>query len=252
MLITDFDGVVIDGMAEYWWAARSCALRLLPSLASLPEKLPPLFATLRPRVLAGWEMPVLAALVGGKALPEVSFHQNYGAALQGSLALLGWKQAELTQLLDQVRQEAIASDRQRWLARHQVFPWMQERLCRFQQDGVPWQVLTTKSAQFTEELLMAHGLEPVAVHGREAGPKPVVLAGLLAERASGRANQIPWRFLEDRRLTLEEVLRTPGLEDLSCLLVSWGYLLPNDKENLPKRIALLNRETLGLPLDDWP
>jgi hypothetical protein len=79
-----------------------------------------------------------------------------------------------------------------------------------------------------------------------------VLAGLLAERASGRANQIPWRFLEDRRLTLEEVLRTPGLEDLSCLLVSWGYLLPNDKENLPKRIALLNRETLGLPLDDWP
>jgi hypothetical protein len=34
--------------------------------------------------------------------------------------------------------------------------------------------------------------------------------------------------------------------------VSWGYLLPNDKENLPKRIALLNRETLGLPLDDWP
>jgi len=252
VLITDFDGVVIDGMAEYWWAARSCAQRLLPSLASLPEALPPLFAALRPRVLAGWEMPVLAALVGGEALPEASFHQNYGAALQGSLALLGWKQAELTQLLDQVRQEAIVSDRQRWLARHQVFPWMQECLWRFQQEGVPWQVLTTKSAQFTEELLRAHGLEPVAVHGREAGSKPAVLAGLLSERAEGRANSIPWRFLEDRRLTLEEVLRTPGLEDLSCLLASWGYLLPKDSENLPKRIALLNRETLALPLDDWP
>jgi phosphoglycolate phosphatase-like HAD superfamily hydrolase len=249
VLITDFDGVVIDGMAEYWWAARSCALRLLPSLEPLPEAIPALFTALRPRVLAGWEMPVLAALVAGKALPQADFQRNYSSALQASLALLGWKQAQLTQLLDQVRQEAIASNREGWLARHRVYPWMQERLWRFQEDGEPWQVLTTKSAEFTRELLQAHGLEPAAVYGREQGPKPSVLRLLLAERRTG---QSVWRFLEDRRLTLEEVLETPGLEQVSCLLVSWGYLLPEDKDHLPARIGLLNPETLAKPLDDWP
>jgi phosphoglycolate phosphatase-like HAD superfamily hydrolase len=250
VLITDFDGVVIDGMAEYWWAASCCAKRLLPDLGPLPEAPPPLFKALRPRVLAGWEMPVLAALVGGKTLPEQDFLQNYSTALTASLALLGWHQAELTQLLDQVRQEAIASDRSAWLAKHQPYPWMQERLWRFQQEGEPWQVLTTKSAKFTEELLAAHGLHPLAVHGREAGAKPQVLARLLT--SAEQPNRTRWRFLEDRRLSLEEVLATPGLEQVNCLLVSWGYLLAADKENLPARICLLDPEILALPLDDWP
>ena len=81
------------------------------------------------------------------------------------------------------------------------------------------------------------------------GLSPSVLRRLLAERRTG---QSVWRFLEDRRLTLEEVLETPGLEQVSCLLVSWGYLLPEDKDHLPARIGLLNPETLAKPLDDWP
>ncbi|MFN7819100.1 MAG: HAD family hydrolase, partial [Cyanobacteriota bacterium] len=28
LLVFDFDGVLVDGMAEYWWSARRAALRL--------------------------------------------------------------------------------------------------------------------------------------------------------------------------------------------------------------------------------
>ncbi|MEB3166827.1 MAG: HAD family hydrolase, partial [Cyanobacteriota bacterium] len=32
LLVFDFDGVLVDGMAEYWWSARRAALSLDPGL----------------------------------------------------------------------------------------------------------------------------------------------------------------------------------------------------------------------------
>jgi hypothetical protein len=112
-------------------------------------------------------------------------------------------------------------------------------------------VLTTKSAAFTAELLSAHGLTPQAIHGREEGPKPAVLLRLLAELRELGAGQ-RWLFLEDRRLTLEAVRATPGLEAVHCLLASWGYLLPEDSEQLPAGLNLLTPELLATPLANWP
>ena len=59
-------------------------------------------------------------------------------------------------------------------------------------------------------------------------------------------------FLEDRRATLETVLATPGLQGLSCLLVSWGYLRPLDQRDLPAGIQLLRPADLATPLAQWP
>ena len=36
LVVFDFDGVLVDGMPEYWWAARTAALQLAPRL-QLPE-----------------------------------------------------------------------------------------------------------------------------------------------------------------------------------------------------------------------
>ena len=235
-------------MEEYWWSARRVALSLLPAGAELPEPLPEPFRQLRPRVLHGWEMGVLAASIAGWAEPASAFAADYSGALAASLKRLGWTPQQLTTALDAVRRGAIAEDRAAWLALHRPYPWMLAALQRLDAAGEPWRVLTTKSAGFTAELLACHGLRPQRIHGREDGPKPEVLLRLRAEGL--------WRdkvlFLEDRRLTLEAVRATPGLKSVVCCLVSWGYLLPEDGEALPPGLALLRPEQLEQPLAQWP
>jgi hypothetical protein len=39
---------------------------------------------------------------------------------------------------------------------------------------------------------------------------------------------------------------------LSCLLVSWGYLRPLDRSDLPAGIHLLQPADLAAPLAEWP
>ncbi|MFM9071980.1 MAG: hypothetical protein ACKOOC_00990, partial [Cyanobium sp.] len=70
LLVFDFDGVIVDGMEEYWWSARRAALELArqggshgPAL-SLPEERPPAFGLLRPLIHKGWEMVLVAAELG--------------------------------------------------------------------------------------------------------------------------------------------------------------------------------------------
>ena len=244
MLISDFDGVIVDGMEEYWWSARQVAAGLLPSGAVLPQAVPASFRALRPKVLHGWEMGVLAAAVAGYGAEPEAFERDYPKALALSVDRLGWSAERLTESLDAVRHGAIAADRQAWLARHQPYPWMLACLQRLQRQGQPWRVLTTKSEAFTAELLACHGLTPEAIHGREQGPKPQVLLRLRHEGVW--TEQV--MFLEDRRLTLEAVQATPGLAGVHGLLASWGYLQPGDDQDLPPGLSLLRPEQLA----QWP
>jgi hypothetical protein len=48
------------------------------------------------------------------------------------------------------------------------------------------------------------------------------------------------------------VRRTPGLEAVRCFLVSWGYLGPHDREQLPEGIQLLEPQRFAGPLASWP
>ena len=62
LLVFDFDGVIVDGMAEYWWSAWHACLRLEAAPEGLtPDQVPDAFRQLRPLVHHGWEMVLLAA-----------------------------------------------------------------------------------------------------------------------------------------------------------------------------------------------
>ncbi len=251
LLVFDFDGVLVDGMEEYWWSARQAALRLAPGL-TLPEAVPPAFTRLRPWIHKGWEMVLLAAeLSRGAAAPALATDgaadgPAYDALLAAALAHWGWSPDTLQRTLEQVRAEAIAGDREAWLGRHRFFPGVEERLRGLGAEGADWSVLTTKGGAFAAELLAAAGLRPRAVHGHEQGSKPEVLLRLGAE---GR----PLWFLEDRRPTLELVRRTGGLEAVRCYLVAWGYLAPGDRQGLePLGIRWLEPEAFRAPLAAWP
>lgn len=248
LLIFDFDGVLVDGMPEYWWAAREAALRLRPAL-DLPEQAPADFARLRPSIHKGWEMVLVAAELGveGATAPADSLIAalDYGAALAPALRRWGWTAEQLQTELERVRAEALQHERQTWLARHRFYPGVVERLGRLAAEGADWAVLTTKGGAFAFEILSAAGLRPHSLHGHEQGSKPEVLLRL-------RQLTRPLWFIEDRRPTLLTVRDTPGLEQVRCFLASWGYLAPGDEQGLGKvGIDWLTPERFEAPLAQW-
>ncbi|MFM9046590.1 MAG: HAD family hydrolase [Cyanobium sp.] len=258
LLVFDFDGVIVDGMEEYWWSARRAALELArqwgshgPAL-SLPEEWPPAFGQLRPLIHKGWEMVLVAAELGRPDGSAESLLRSYPQALADAQARWGQSPENLQILLESVRREALATDRQGWLKRHHLYPGVRERLLRLEQEGVQWTVLTTKGEAFTAELLNAAGLTPAALHGHEAGSKPEVLLRLLDHPPGSAVPLRPLWFVEDRRPTLELVRQTRGLETVRCLLASWGYLAPGDQSGLAQLgIDWLTPERFQRPLAEW-
>ncbi len=244
LLVFDFDGVLVDGMAEYWWAARRAAQHLAPHL-QLPEQAPAGFVALRPLIHKGWEMVLMAAELGRPELDLPALLADYEAALPIALARWAWTPGQLQQALEQVRCTAIASDLPGWLALHRFYPGVEARLRSLSREGADWAVLTTKGAAFARQILASADLEPLALYGHEQGSKPVVLERLLG-------GERPLWFVEDRRPTLEQVRRTPQLDPVRCYLVSWGYLAPADGRNLPEGIHWLTPQHFAAPLADWP
>ncbi len=252
LLIFDFDGVIVDGLYEYWESSRTTCLKILGKSSNsslLPLEVPPAFRQLRPWVHKGWEMVVLAAEL---LSPESSllkngsksFSENYDQRCKEVLNKWQWSPDFLQYELDNVRREAIINDLPHWLASHQAFPEVIKRLNQFNSEGIEFGIITTKSAEFTDKLLRFLDLKPAILYGHESGSKPTLLLDLLKHRTIKG-------FIEDRRSTLELVLKTPGLNLLPCYLASWGYLKPEDSTNLPPNIHLLEPKTLATPLASW-
>ena len=249
LLVFDFDGVLVDGMPEYWWAARSAVLRLQPGL-QLPQQAPDGFVRLRPSIHKGWEMVLVAAELSAGGGPDQAGAlieaDDYGAALEPALRRWGWRPGPLQAVLEEVRAEALRLDAAAWLARHRFYPGVEDRLRRLAAEGAEWGVLTTKGGAFAAEILAAAGLTPRFVHGHEQGSKPEVLQRLQ------NGSRALW-FLEDRRPTLEIVRATPALESVRCFLVSWGYLAPGDRDGLADAgIRWLTPDRFAAPLAQWP
>lgn len=244
LLVFDFDGVLVDGMEEYWWSARRAALSLRPA-CPLPEQAPAGFALLRPLIHQGWEMVLAALELSRPDLDLAASLADYDGQLPQALARWGLEPLPLQEALEQVRRMAIATDPEAWLARHRFFPGIVERLQGLAAEGIDWMVLTTKGGAFAQRLLAAADLLPRAVWGHEQGSKPEALLRL------GEGGQALW-FLEDRRPTLERVRATPGLEAVQCFLVSWGYLAPGDRQGLETAgIHWLEPQVFAGPLAAW-
>lgn len=244
LLVFDFDGVLVDGMPEYWWSARRAAQALDP-LLELPEQAPPGFSLLRPFIHKGWEMVLMAAELGRPGFDPHAAVADYDAALAAAQQRSGRSPAVLQEALERVRHEVLACDPDAWLALHRFYPGVVERLTALAAEGADWCVLTTKGGAFAARLLEAAGLRPRAVHGHEQGSKPDVLLRLLSQER-------PLWFVEDRRPTLELVRATPGLGSVRCYLALWGYLAPGDADGLaPLGIRPLDSGMFRLPLASW-
>ncbi len=253
LLVLDFDGVIVDGIEEYWSSSRQTCLNIISpkekEVIFLPSEIPTTFKTMRPWVHHGWEMVILAAECSNKTsqlnLKGIqNFSKNYSKECSLALNKWGWTPSQLQEALNQTRREAISYNLNQWLNYHQPFSSVVQRLQILEKEGIEFAVLTTKSIEFTKKLLNSFKLQPKLVFGHESGSKINVLNQLLNKR-------IIQGFIEDRRSTLEKVLEDPKLKSIPCYLASWGYLKPQDRKNLPSGIQLLDLETLREPIASW-
>lgn len=248
ILALDFDGVLCDGIREYFTASWRAWRRLRPSdAADPPPGLFESFARVRPVVESGWEMPlVIMALRSGAA--ETELLERWRPA--PLLAELGLAREEVAAAVDRVRDEWIAHDEADWLDHHRFYPGIVEKIRSLVGGPTRPVVVTTKEGRFARRILARHGLElgEGTVYGKEAGrPKPAILREL-----AGAAPGALW-FVEDRLEALAAVKRVPELDGVALFLAGWGYNTASDREAARRddRIVALSLERFVGDFSGW-
>lgn len=256
VLALDFDGVVCDGRAEYFEAARRACAVTWPG-ADPPPHVAARFATLRPLVEGGWEMPLLLhALVGGVDDAAVGDRRAWVETAKTMLAQIGSSPEALGRTLNRVRDEWFAANPVEWVAHHVMYPRVPERIEAALDDGVRVVIVTTKAERFARALLAARSarLGTLPVVGREpsrAIPKLETLTRLA--RGYGLRHGAGLWFVEDLLETLDSVRRAPGLAGVRLFLAAWGYNTIEDRARvgLTPHVALLSRARFTGPFSEW-
>ncbi len=256
LLALDFDGVICDGLIEYFQTAWRAYCRIWsPTDLTPPEDLAPRFYRLRPVVETGWEMPVLlrSLLLD---IPEAEIWQQWPTLAKQQAQQDAVEVADLAATVDAVRDEWIAADLEDWLAQHRFYPGVIERLQQILADGVHLVIVTTKEGRFVRQLLHQQGIElsEDQIFGKEVQqPKYETLRSLLKTLEPEDSDLAQLWFIEDRLPTLKKIRTHPDLDRIKLYLADWGYNTSTDRENAQHdpSIQLLNLDTFTQAYSAW-
>jgi phosphoglycolate phosphatase-like HAD superfamily hydrolase len=255
LLALDFDGVVCDGMDEFFESSR----RALPDVIGrgVPGGLRDRFAALRPVVESGWEMVALVGALSERPASgdaELRDGARWAAARDAYLGSHGLDRPGLTTALDAVRERWLERDRRGWLEQHRFYPGVAPWLARLAGEGQLVYVLSTKGKPFLDALLAWQGvpLPPDRVIGK-AEPKREkweVLRGLAALHVVAAGDL--W-FVEDRLATLLDFRRHAHDFAARLFLADWGYVFL-DRDPAGARavgIPVLSLSRMIGPFEEW-
>ncbi len=249
ILALDFDGVICDGMPEYFHSSWLVYLQIwsLP-FTSAPLELFPIFAKLRPLIEHGWEMPLLIwALM--QNTPAVKIASNWTSLATQILANHQLSTKDIVKVLDEVRDQSIATDLTSWLNRQSCYPGTIEKLLTLPPTIKPV-IITTKDGRFTRQLLENQGvhLPTDAIFGKEVKQSK---ADTLRSLLTSQPEQI-W-FVEDRLPTLQIVSQQPDLDSVQLFLADWGYNTPAERAAAASndRVQLLSIDQFCQDTSSW-
>jgi phosphoglycolate phosphatase-like HAD superfamily hydrolase len=250
ILALDFDGVLCDGMLEYFQTAwRTYCQIWRPDSQTSPDDLAQSFYRLRPVVETGWEMPILlrALLLG---ISEEKILQDWPMIALEIIESEQIEAADVGKKLDAVRDEWIKTDLDSWLELHRFYPGVIERMHEILStvttslEETPTQlfIVTTKEGRFVKQLLQQQGIQlpEEKIIGKETKrPKYQTLRQLI--EACTNEGVMLW-FVEDRLKTLQLVQQQANLNDVRLFLADWGYNTTVQQESARKdsRIQLLS------------
>lgn len=256
ILALDFDGVLCDGLREYFEASRQTYRRVWPDEPAPDETLFTAFCALRPVIMTGWEMPLLLrAIVQGR--PAAALQQHW-EAVRDELAPSGSAQGKalsdlLTHTLDEVRRAWIATAPGDWLARHTPYCPLDE-VRRLLVEPECTVLVTTKEGEFARQILDHWGVRLADIQGKETGThKCDNLRALIAQYTAAHGRRPALWFVEDRFETLQHVTTHADLDDVGLFLAAWGYNTPAIRASVPDngRIKRLEIEQFRSGLTTW-
>lgn len=244
LLALDFDGVLCNGLREYFQTSWRVYQQVWPdqedqqgmAMSALEQE----FSQLRPVITVGWEMPLLLrAILEGTPAPDIL--QNWPQVRDRLLATYNLTATDLGERVDGLRDRWIERDWQSWLALHTFYEGVVTALQRWQTQGQPLAIVTTKEQRFVTYLLEQAGISfpPEAIYGKDQQqPKPVILKSLQSTYGA------PLWFVEDRLGALLQVAATPELGETELFLATWGYTTASDRAHVEAhpRIHLLSLE----------
>ena len=219
ILALDFDGVCCDGMREYFETSRRTHAEVWPAEPMPAADHLEAFATLRPVILSGWEMPVLLrAITQGRSPAE------------------------------------ILGDLTGWLGLHAPYGSLEE-LRRLVAEPAQAVLVTTKEGEFARLILDRWEVRLADVQGKETGVhKCLNLRGLIAGWVGAHGRRPRLAFIEDRLETLQHVTTHPDLDDVALFLAAWGYNTEATRATAAAdpRIRLLTLEQFRAGTVAWP
>ncbi|AOY80887.1 HAD hydrolase-like protein [Moorena producens JHB] len=254
ILALDFDGVLCNGLLEYFQTAwRTYCQIWKPASQTPPENLAASFYRLRPVIETGWEMPVLIhALILG--ISEDKILQDWSAVAQSIVNSETLDRTDTAKQLDTIRDKWITTDLDGWLSLHQFYPGVIERLDQIlSTNTTQLYIVSTKEGRFIKQLLQQQGinLPQERIIGKESKrPKHQTLRQLI-ETFPGEAVTL-W-FVEDRLKTLQSVQQQPDLKPVKLYLADWGYNTKAEQESAghDPRIQLLSLEQFSQDFSNW-
>ena len=247
----DFDGVICNGLPEYFLTTQK-TYELIWKEQPLNNEFAPIFYRLRPVIETGWEMPVLMrALVLGIAETEIL--SNWLSIRDRITDSERLNISEIAQQLDLVRDRWITNNLEEWLALHQFYPGIIQRLKEISHSETKLYIITTKEGRFVKQLLAKEGvnLPPAAIIGKESQRPKAETLRLILQDNSVAAAQI-W-FVEDRLKTLLSVQKQTDLAGISLFLANWGYNTETERDSLPanSHINLLSLRQFNQDFSTW-
>ena len=255
LIAFDFDGVICDGLIEYFQTAWQAYVQLFnPANQAVsqeaPDGLAEKFYPLRPVIETGWEMPALVrALIDSAS--DKAIIQQWPAMALSYLEAANLTKAQSAQTLDGVRDQWINTDLSGWLGLHRFYPGMIDKLADLLAGDIPVYIVSTKEGRFIKALLAKSGLDfpEERIIGKEVKRPKYETLRILKKKHF--VEQI-W-FVEDRLPALESVVAQSDLQQTELFLADWGYNLAPDRDLARQhpRIHLLSLQQVVQKFDGW-
>ena len=247
LLLFDFDGVIVDGMNEYWNSALLACEKYLNSTDifidhNLYKQVSNTFIEMRPWVKYGWEMLIIVHEIIKRENPlnnnnKINFQNRYHQKCEEILLNNSWVSEDLQKYLDKSRKNQIDQDFDSWVNLHKPFYEVIDFIERIKKNKIKSGIITTKGKVFAEKILEKLNIFPELVFGYESGTKVEI-----ASKLSNDYDIIG--FIEDRKKTLVDIKQNNQTKNIPCYLADWGYLKKPDRNNLPYEIKLLKLKDL--------
>ncbi|BBA79377.1 hypothetical protein RGRSB_0851 [cyanobacterium endosymbiont of Rhopalodia gibberula] len=223
ILALDFDGVICNGLLEYFQTTKSTYTQVWTEHSSdFLDNFGDSFYRLRSVIETGWEMPILLrALVLG--FDQSQIQDDWANLCQKILESDNLNKQTLITQLDEVRDNWIHSDLEGWLKMHRFYPGVIEKIGKVIRSSTLLYIVTTKEGRFVQQLLEKQGVELPRknILGKEVKqPKDKILRQLIQENPQFY-DQL-W-FVEDLLKTLYKVRQQSDLKEVKLFLANWGF-----------------------------